>query len=115
METVGNSRAPGEIGAFLHRQGIHIGAKADATAIILSALHHADDAGPANSAVHLDAPSFQLLRYELGGAFLLEADFRMRMNIAPNGGQLVCEALDQVDSRHGGFPAQGASRSEVGA
>ena len=45
MKAVGNGRAPGQIGVFLHRQGIHVGTKADATAIILSAFHHPNDAG----------------------------------------------------------------------
>ena len=114
MEAVGNGRAPRKIGVLLHRQGIHIGAKADAAAIALSAIHHADDAGPADAAMHLDAPTLQLLGDEIGGTLLLEADFRMRMNIAPNGGQLVGEAVDEIDSGHGGFPGEGASRSKVG-
>jgi len=52
----------------------------------VTAADHADDAGTAETAMHLDAPLRQPLRDQRAGALLLEANLRMRMEIpAPCG------------------------------
>src|SRR3954470_2114478 len=66
--------------ALLHRQRVHIGPQSDgavATGRLVTAADHADDAGTAEAAMHLDAPLRQPLRYQRAGALLLEANLRM--------------------------------------
>ena len=45
----------GEAGGLLHRQRVHVGAQADA-GLAVAAAQHADHAGAADAAMHLDAP-----------------------------------------------------------
>src|SRR5438552_2456608 len=45
VEAAGNGRAPSQIGIFFHRQRIHVGAQANASAAAALALEHADHAG----------------------------------------------------------------------
>ena len=47
--------------------------------------------------MHLDPPGLEPLGDEVGGAVLLEAEFRMGVEVAPPGGQLVLEGADVLD------------------
>ena len=51
--------------------------------------------------MHLDAAEFgELGGDEIGGALLLEAELGMRMDVAPDGGQLVVEPGNGIENRH---------------
>src|ERR1700751_741727 len=100
VEAPWNGGAPFQVGVLLHRQPVHIGAQANAFAAFALALEHADDAGAAKAAMHLDAPLRELLGDNAGGAHLLEPDLGMGVEVAPNGGQFGGVALDAVDGRH---------------
>ncbi len=100
VEAAGNGRAPFQIGVFLHRQRVHVGAQADALGPAAVALEHADHAGAAQAAMHLDAPLRQLLGDDAGGADFLKADFGMRMQVAADRSEFVGIALDAVDVGH---------------
>ena len=66
-----------------------------------AAPQHADHAGLADAAMHLDAPLGELGRDDLGRAVLLQPDLRVGMQVAADGGQLIVEAADRLDGRHG--------------
>ncbi len=83
-----------------HGQSVHVGAQADLP-VAGPAMDHAHDAGLAEAAMHLDAPGFQLLGDDAGGANLLEADLRMGMEVAPPFRHLGMELGDAVDDGHG--------------
>ena len=82
------------------RQRVHVGAQPDRDRPIALA-QHADHAGPADAAMHLDAERLELLRHDVGGAVLGEPDLRMRMEVAPLRGQIGMVALDTIDRLHG--------------
>ena len=63
-------------------------------------LQHADHAGLADAAVHLDAPLGELGRDDLGRAVLLEPELRVGVQVAADGGQLIVEAADRLEGRH---------------
>ena len=67
-----------------HRQRIHVGAQADGAvrASGCAAADRADHAGAPEPAVHLDAPALERSRDDVGGAHLLEAEFRMGVDVA---------------------------------
>ena len=100
VEAAGNGRAPFQVGVLFHRQRVHVGAQPDALAAVALALEHADHAGAAEAAMHLDAPSLQLVGDDAGGAHLLEADLRMRVQVAADRGEFVGKAVDAVDGGH---------------
>ena len=102
VETAGNGRAPTQVGVLFHRQRVHIGAQPDALAAVALALalEYPDHAGAAEPAVHLDAPTLELLRDDARRAHLLEADLGMRVQIPPDGGEFVGIAVDAFDGGH---------------
>jgi hypothetical protein len=100
MEAAGNGRSPLQIGVLLHRQRVHVGAQPDALAARALALEHADHAGAAEPAMHLDAPLRQLVGDDAGRAHFLEADLGMGMQVAPDRGEFVGEAFNAVDQGH---------------
>src|SRR5437016_7746133 len=100
VEAAGNGRAPFQVGVLFHRTRVHVGAQADALAAIALAHEHADQAGAAEAAMHLHAPSFQLLRDDAGSAHFLEADLGMGRQIASDGGEFFGIAVDAVDGGH---------------
>ena len=100
VEAAGNGRAPSQIGVFFHRQRIHVGAQANASAAAALALEHADHAGAAEAAVHLDTPLRQFVGNDPGSADFLEADLGMRVQIPADRGEFVGEAFDAVDVGH---------------
>ena len=67
-------------------------ARSPIEACAVAVAQHADHAGLADAAMHLDAPFLQLPRDEVGGAGFLQAEFRMRVDIAADRGQFVVEA-----------------------
>ena len=107
VEAAGNGRAPFQIGVLFHRQRVHVGAQADALGAAALALEHADHAGAAEAAMHLDAPLRQLVGDDAGGADFLEADFGMRVQIAADRGEFVGKAFDAVDVGHVCYPVAG--------
>ena len=78
----------GQAGGLQDRQRVHVGPQANRT-LPIPVSQHPDDTGLADAAMHLDSPLLQLLRDKLGGAVLLQPQFRMGMDIAANGGQLI--------------------------
>ena len=66
-------------------------------AAVALALEHADHAGAAEPAMHLDAPLLQLVGDDARGAHLLEADLGMRVQIAADRGEFVGIAVDAFD------------------
>src|SRR6202034_2202742 len=79
VKAAGNGRAPFQVGVLFHRQRVHVGAQPDAFAAMAFALEYADDAGGAN---------------------LLETDFGMGVQVAPDGGKFVGETLDAGNRGH---------------
>ncbi len=100
VEAAGSGRAPSQIGILFHRQRIHVGAQADAFSPGAFTLEHADHAGAAETAMHLDTPLRQLVGHDPGSADFLEADLGMRVQISADRGEFVGEAFDAVDVGH---------------
>ena len=67
--------------------------------------------GLADAAMHLDPPFRQLARHQVGGAVLLQAQFRMGMDIAANGGQFVLVKAGAIER---GLGHEGSWHSSVG-
>ncbi len=94
----GVPRMVGELVHLDQRQGIHVGAQAD-HARRGAGTHDADDAGAGDAAMHLDPVAFELARHQLGGPLLVEGEFRMRVDVAPESRQLGEER--QVEQGYG--------------
>ena len=75
-------------GGLQDRQRVHVGAQAD-RGLAVAVTQHADHAGIADAPMHLDAPFLQLLRDDVGGAMLLQAEFGMGMDVLADVGQLA--------------------------
>ena len=73
-------------GGLLHRQRVHVGAQAD-RGLPVAVPQHADDAGLADAAMHLDAPFLRAFGDEVGGAVLLQAQFGMGVDVVADGGR----------------------------
>ena len=86
---------------FLHGQGVHVGADADAAGAAAS-FEGADDAGLAQAGGDFVAPFAQFGGNEGGGAGLFEAQFGMGMDVASQGDEFGVRGLDIVDDLHGG-------------
>src|SRR6516162_1954192 len=107
VEAARNGRTPLQIGVFLHRQRVHVGAKPDAPGARAFPPEHADNAGAADAAVHLDAPFPEFFGNDAGRTHFLEADLRMSVQVAADGSEFVGIALDAIDSWHcllSGYP-----------
>ena len=87
-----------------HGQRVHVGAQANRSSVFrgraaVAPVHDADHAGGAQPAVNGDAPLRQLGRHQVGGAHFLEAEFRVRVDVAPqlgDGRGLCQDGFDQV-------------------
>jgi hypothetical protein len=90
-------RAVREVVLLLQRQRVQVGAQADG-ALAVAAAQHADDAGAGDAGVHLEAPFAQLVGHDLRGAVLLEAEFRVGMDVAAQRDEAgdVREGVDDV-------------------
>ena len=90
----------GEVVGLRHGQRVHIRAQADPARPVAGA-QHADHAGLADAAMHLDPPFLQLRRDDGGGAVLLQPQFRMSVQIVADGGQCIVVATDVIEGGHG--------------
>src|SRR5262249_55871354 len=106
MHAPGILRAVREGVAFEDRQAIHVGAQPDRARRVADP-EPPDEAGLADPAMHLDAEALELVGDKIGGALFLEAQFGMRVDVAPPFRQLVVKAADIVDERHGSGPPCG--------
>ena len=88
--TPGVARAVRERVRLPDRQRVHVGAQPEASSRG-PAPQHADHAGFSDAAVHLDAERLEPRRDQLGGAFLLEAELRVRVDVAPPFAHLVVQ------------------------
>src|SRR6185437_4153422 len=103
-----------QVGILLHRQRVHVGTKADALAAAAVALEHADHAGAAEPAMHLDAPLRQLVGDDARGAHFLEADLGMGMQVAADRGEFLGIAVDAFDGGHVCYPVMEVERALAG-
>jgi len=83
-----------------HRQGVDVGTQADGAAGG-AVLHDADDAGLAQAAVAGDAPFGERLGDDVGGAFLVEAQLGVGVDVAPDRGRDGGVGEDGLDDLHG--------------
>src|ERR1700680_4962724 len=104
VEAAGNGRAPSQVRILLHRQRIHVGAQANAFSPGALAPEHADHAGAAEAAVHLDAPLGQFVGDDPGSADFLEADLGMGVQIPADRGEFVGKGFDAVNVGHVCYP-----------
>ena len=95
--------AMGEIIGLVHRQAVHVGAQADRD-LAIAPPEHANHAGAADVAMHLDAPFGELRCNDVGGAPLLEADLGMGVNVAADRREFVMEAANGFEIGHGPVP-----------
>ena len=91
----------GEGVRFLHGQRVHVGAQADRALAGELAADDADHAGAAQAAIDLDAPFFKLGRDDVGGAELFKSQFGMRVDVAPDAGDIVVPGDDGFEQFHG--------------
>ena len=101
MHAAGVAGVVAEGVGFLHGQGIHVGADADAAGAV-AAFEGADDASLAQAGGDFIAPFAQFVGYQGGGAGLFETQFGMGMDVASQGGEFGVRGLDVVDDLHGG-------------
>ena len=94
-------RAVREIVVLLHRQAVHIGSEPD-RAQRIAAPDRADNTGLGKPAMHLAAIFGELLRDDIAGPLLGEAELGMGVDVAADLGQLVEIIEDFGDDRHGG-------------
>src|SRR5439155_14460216 len=95
-------RRVGKVVLLVHRQRIHVRAQADrAAAVVALPANHGDHAGPAHAAVILDPEPIELRGHDLRSPMLLEAELRVRVQIAPQLGQCGVLAAKIVDRAHG--------------
>jgi hypothetical protein len=88
------------------RQRVHVGAdRQHGTGA--AALDQADDTGPADTGAVADAQALKLARDDAGGAHLLEAEFRMRMDVAADFDQGGLDPLGGVADRGGRVIGEG--------
>jgi hypothetical protein len=63
--------------------------------VVAASAHHADHAGLADAGMHLVHPAqAQRLLHPVGGVDLLEAEFGVRMQVAPQRGELGVVLVD---------------------
>ena len=95
----------GQIGRFLDRQRVHVGAKPDHLDLALAgllALDDADDAGAAEAGGDLVAAEFaQAVCHECCSAMDVVQQFRIFMDIAAPGLNIGLQIGDAVDDGHG--------------
>ncbi len=92
-------RPMGEGVVLLQRQRVHVGAQPDRT-LAGAAAQRADEAGAADAGGHLVAPFRKLFRHHLRGPMLLEAQFRMGVNVPPYGLDLRLQIQDTLREQH---------------
>ncbi len=116
MHHAGALRGPGQVGAFVDRQRVHVGAQADRAAAAVPAavpatpaLQHADDACLADAGMRLDAPFGQQVGDDARRPDLVEPQLGVGMKVAAELGQLGREGGDAIDDGHSvSFPGGAA-------
>ncbi len=78
-----------------HGQGVHVGAQSHRF-LAAAGAQYAHHTGFPQAGVDFQSQRAQALGHQVGGAGLLEGQLRMRMDVAPQGGQLTVRALDFV-------------------
>ena len=101
---------------FVDRQGVHVGADADAFAAcaFLELAHHA---GAPQSACHVVTPSRQLLGHQVAGAVLLVAHLRVLVDVAAHRDEFIrlgLQGLEFVVQESVGRGVHGGSSSITG-
>ena len=100
----------GEIGRFLDRQRVHVGAQPHDFAAVLTATDDADHAGPPDAGHDLvAAEALELVGDRRRGAVHVVLEFRMGMDIPPPGRDLGMQVGDAVDDGHGEVLARGVA------
>src|SRR6266850_4580380 len=84
---------------LMDRQGVHIGPQADRARRIAGS-QPADDPRLADTTIDLAAKLGELRRHHIGSALLLEAEFRMSVNVAPPARQVVVNLRNAVNDLH---------------
>ena len=103
MHAAGDLAAMRQVGFFVHRQAVHIGAQADGGGAGAFA-QHADHAGAANAAMHFNAPGCELLGDDFGGAEFFQPQFGVGVQVPADGGEFVVIAADSVENGHQKVP-----------
>ena len=91
-----------QAGFLLDRQGVHVGADRQDRART-AALDQADDAGPADAGAVRDAQPVKFACDDAGGAYLLEPQLRMGVQVAADLDQAGLDALRQGADGGGGI------------
>ena len=91
-----------QAGLLLDRQRVHVGADGEHRAGA-AALDQADDPGAADAGLVADAETGEFARDDAGGADLLEAEFRMGVDVAADLDQRRFDAPGGVADRGGGI------------
>jgi hypothetical protein len=87
---------------FLQRQRVHVGAQRNAAALrVTPAFDDRDDAGLADARVMLDAVGVERIADEARSAMLVEAELRMRVEVAADAGEVVGPAANAGDGVEG--------------
>ncbi len=89
-----------DIGHFLDRQCIELGAQRDSLAAV-SFGQRRNDGGPADIGVHGKAECLEFCSNEGGGFMLGKTEFRIGMDVLAPGNDLWCDFGDAVVGRHG--------------
>ena len=80
-------------------QRVHVRAQTDRGGLVTDP-QHADNAGLAYAPMHFDAEFLQFLRHEVSSAPLLEAEFRMGVNIVTPTRERTVSGYDLFNERH---------------
>ena len=100
----------GEIGRFLDRQRVHVGAQPHHLAAGFAATDDADHAGPPDAGHDLvAAEALELVGDRRRGAVHVVLEFRMGMDVPPPGRDLGMQVGDAVDDGHGEVLARGVA------
>ena len=106
-----------------HGEGVHVGPESDGTcAVSKAAFDHAHHPSFAQTRVKGDAPAFEQIGHHFTGAFFLEAQLGVGVQVAPDGGELGGFRDDGVEQMHGrlsmGFRRHGKgprARTSIGS
>src|SRR5690606_3074851 len=90
MADARNGRYVRRIVVFLNRQRVHIGANSDDGRAFTDIT---DDAGFGDAGLHFDSHAAERVGDETAGTELLKSQFRVAVNIAPPGDNIVLQSL----------------------
>ncbi len=101
MEPAGILGRIGQVCPFFHGQGVHVCTQTDRATFPQFPSKDADNASLADATMHLYPPVIEHLCNDAGRSHLLEADFRILVQIAADCSEIVAIAGDTVDQGHG--------------